>query len=238
MNLSQLSQQMVRVLQLTSPPVSLAFVDQAPRRGSESSSSVPSSCAFWVKAEKQLFFSPAVLHEHRPVGVLTMGFPMSPQVTSTLHEFVAKMCNASYLGSQEPESIPRITHTAKGILYGPLSRFPQLPDLTLVWANGRQAMLLEEALGSVCWDALSKVQTFGRPACAALAVAVNQDRPTLSLGCSGMRTFTAVGDDKLLISIPGSKLASLAQRLETTAGANEIMLNFYRQHQRQFTNAV
>ena len=151
MNLSQLSQQMVRVLQLTSPPVSLAFVDQAPRRGSESSSSVPSSCAFWVKAEKQLFFSPAVLHEHRPVGVLTMGFPMSPQVTSTLHEFVAKMCNASYLGSQEPESIPRITHTAKGILYGPLSRFPQLPDLTLVWANGRQAMLLEEALGS-CWD--------------------------------------------------------------------------------------
>ena len=79
--------------------------------------------------------------------------------------------------------------------------------------------------------ALSKVQTFGRPACAALAVAVNQDSQTLSLGCSGMRTFTAVGDDKLLISIPGSKLASLAQRLETTAGANEIMLNFYRQHQ-------
>jgi len=31
MNLSQLSEQMVRVLQLTSPPVSLAFVDQAPR---------------------------------------------------------------------------------------------------------------------------------------------------------------------------------------------------------------
>jgi uncharacterized protein (DUF169 family) len=122
----------------------------------------------------------------------------------------------------------------RGILYGPLSQFSWVPDLALVWVNGRQAMLLEEALGAVCWDAIEKTQTFGRPACAALAVAVRQQRPTLSLGCAGMRTFTSIGDDKLLISIPESQLQLLQERLDTTLRANHEMLDFYRQHQRNF----
>lgn len=238
MNLSELANKMVRTLRLTSPPVAMAFADEAPPGVPESTSSVPSSCAFWVQAERQLFFAPAALHEHCPVGMLVMGFPMSSQVASTLQDFVAKMCAASYLGSQEAASIPKITGAKKGILYGPLSHFPQLPEVTLVWVNGRQAMLLEEALGSVCWDSLGKAQVFGRPACAALAVAINQDRATLSLGCSGMRTFTAVGDDKLMISIPQSQLVSLAQRLEAATEANETMLTFYHEHQKRFTNAV
>jgi uncharacterized protein (DUF169 family) len=238
MDLSGLSEQLTNTLQLASPPVSLAFMDEAPAGVSDAKVPVPSSCAFWIQAEERLFFAPAVLHENCPVGVLVMGFPMGPEVISKLNEFVAKMCNALYLGKAEPESIPRIAESKKGILYGPLSKFPQLPDLTLVWVNGRQAMLLEEALGSVCWNTAPRLQALGRPACAALALAKNQNRSTVSLGCSGMRTFTSIGEDKLLISIPGLQLESLPDRLETARRANETMLDFYRQHQTQFTIGV
>jgi Uncharacterised ArCR, COG2043 len=75
---------------------------------------------------------------------------------------------------------------------------------------------------------------FGRPACAALAVAANEGKPTLSFGCSGMRTFTGVGEDKLLVSLPGSQLGALFERLQAINRANDQMLAFYRQHQSQF----
>jgi uncharacterized protein (DUF169 family) len=163
-----------------------------------------------------------------------MGFPISERVSSNLQEFVKKMCGASYIGAKEPEYIPRMDHARRGVLYGPLWMFPINPDLVLIWVNGRQAMLLEEALGTVCWDAVSKAEAFGRPACGALAISANEKKPTLSFGCSGMRTFTEVADDKLLVSLPGSHLQALTMRLQSTVQANEEMLSFYRHHKTQF----
>ena len=138
------------------------------------------------------------------------------------------------LDPRNPNRFPDIKNEKKGILYGPLGIFPQKPDLCLIWVNGRQAMLMEEALGTVCWDAIQRSEAFGRPACAALAITLNENRTTLSFGCSGMRTFTDVGDDMLLLSIPGALLETLSERLRTTMSANEEMLSFYRQHRQQF----
>ena len=232
---SKLSEQIVTSLQLSAPPIALAFMDEPPAGVSVPTVPVPSACAFWVQAERQLFFAPANLHENCPIGMLALGFPMSDQVKSTLNEFVSMMCNVSYLGKAEPPLIPSTKKSKNGILYGPLAQFPILPDLSLMWANSRQAMILEEALGAVCWNTLNRLEAFGRPSCAALASAMNQSRSTVSLGCSGMRTFTSVSDDLLLISIPSPHLAFLSERLGATIRSNETMLEFYRQHQRQFS---
>jgi uncharacterized protein (DUF169 family) len=234
MQLLELSERLVKSLQLSVAPVSLAFMDEPPPEVPTFDSVVPSACAFWVRAEKGLFYAKAESHENCPVGVLTMGFPFTPKVMSTLDEFVQKMCQASYIGAREPEHIPRLSSARKGILYGPLAHFPVSPDLTLIWVNGRQAMILEEALGTVCWDVIKKGELFGRPACAALAVAANEAKSTVSLGCSGMRTFTGVSDDKILVSIPVSVLESLSAGLVNTVQSNSSMLDFYRQHLASF----
>lgn len=234
MNNHALSHLLVESLQLSMSPVALGLLDSPPEGISTFESAVPSACAFWTRAEKGLFFAKAESHENCPIGVMTMGFPISPQVMSNLTDFVSKMCGVSYIGAKEPEHIPRIEKAKKGILYGPLADFPVHPDLVLVWLNGRQAMLLEEALGTVCWDEIEKAEAFGRPACGALAVAANENKPTLSFGCSGMRTFTEVQDDKLLASLPGSILESLPSKLQRTIQANQEMLAFYRQHKMQF----
>ena len=238
MNPSELSQQMTDALQLDSPPVSLAFVDEAPSDVPQSAWTAPSACAFWKRAEQGLFFAPAAAHENCPVGMLAMGFPMDESVLSALNDFISGMIDISYLSNGESDLVPGIATTRKGILYGPLSQFPEWPDFTLVWVNARQAMLLEEALGAVFWNAPDKAQVFGRPACGALAVAATENRSTLSLGCSGMRTFTKIGDEKLLVWIPGSELRTLSKKLESTMRANAQMLDFYRQHQERVSNAV
>ncbi len=237
MNYSNLSEQLVQGLQLPTTPVALGFMDQAPEGVAVFDSTVPSACAFWTQAEKGLFFAKAEFHDNCPIGVMTMGFPVTPKVLSNLTDFVQKMCNVSYLGAKEPAHIPGINDAKSGILYGPLSLFPVPPGLVLFWVNGRQAMLLEEALGTVCWDAKGKAEAFGRPACGALAIAANESRSTLSLGCSGMRTFTEVPDDKMLASIPGSLLQNLEERLRRTVRSNEQMLAFYRQHKSQYKTA-
>jgi len=234
MNFDAVSRQITQSLQLSTPPVALSFLDESPDGVTDFDSAAPSACAFWTRAEQRLFFARADLHENCPVGVVTMGFPISEKVSSNLQEFVKKMCGASYIGTKEPEYIPRMGHARRGVLYGPLWMFPINPDLVLIWVNGRQAMLLEEALGTVCWDAVSKAEAFGRPACGALAISANEKKPTLSFGCSGMRTFTEVADDKLLISLPGSHLQTLTMRLQSTVQANEEMLSFYRHHKTQF----
>jgi uncharacterized protein (DUF169 family) len=231
MNLSELSQQITDALQLASPPVCLTFVDEAPSGVPLSAWTVPSACAFWTRAEQGMFFAPAAAHENCPVGVLAMGFPMNQPVMSALNDFISRMIDVSYLSNGEPVFVPGIATTRKGILYGPLSQFPEWPDFTLVWVNARQAMLLEEALGAVFWNAPDKAQVFGRPACGALAVAANENRSTLSLGCAGMRTFTKIGDEKLLVWIPGSELRTLSEKLESTMRSNAQMFDFYRQHE-------
>ena len=238
MDLSAISKQLTAAIGLSSSPIALSFLDEVPRGITVFDSKVPSACTFWTRAEKGLFFARAEDHENCPVGTLTMGFPLHEKVMSSLQEFVAKMCHANYIGAKEPESIPRYRNEKNGILYGPLGIFPRTPDLCLIWVNGRQAMLLEETLGTVCWDAIQRSAAFGRPACAALAVTLNENRTTLSFGCSGMRTFTDIGDDILLLSIPGSSLESLSERLQATMKANDEMLSFYRQHRQQFPAAI
>jgi uncharacterized protein (DUF169 family) len=99
----------------------------------------------------------------------------------------------------------------------------QLGELTI---TARQAMLWNEAAGTAAWTSPSPITT-GRPGCAALPLAIGQGRPAISFGCAGLRTFTGIGDDRLLIAVPGSFLPTVADALEQTLAANARMLAQY-----------
>jgi uncharacterized protein (DUF169 family) len=52
-------------------------------------------------------------------------------------------------------------------------------------------------------------------------------QPAMSLGCMGMRTFTEIGDDRMLAVIPGERLDAFAQALTKSRGVNDVMREFY-----------
>jgi uncharacterized protein (DUF169 family) len=221
-------------LDLDLPPVALAFVNEPPVGVETTDTVVPSSCAFWRKAEEGVFYAPAALHFNCPVGALVMGFDLPEPVQANLGTAVEMMCNVAYLGADEPANIPTVKKEKTGIVYGPLRDFPIEPDAVLIWVTSRQAMVVGEAAGTTRWLEDGRASILGRPACAAIPSALSSDDAVLSLGCAGMRTFTEILPDRLLCVVPAAKLERFPESLAATTAANREMQSYYDQQKAQF----
>ena len=214
------------LLELGTPPVGLSFVDVPPVGVSGPARPVPSSCTFWREAEKGMFYASADHHFNCAVGAMVMGFELPEGLQQELRGLVQVMVEQRYLDPAEAASIPTVRTASAGIVYGPMVALPTEPQLMLLWLTPRQLMLFNEAIGAADWTG-SPMTATGRPACAALPLAKEGGRPTVSAGCMGMRTFTEVADDRLLAVVPGDQVTDLADALERTIAANEAMEAFY-----------
>ena len=218
----------IAALDLDPPPVALAFVDQPPAGIDTIQADLPSSCSFWRRAEQEVFYAPAEAHFNCPVGAMVMGFELPQPVANELQQLVASMCNCGYISSDEPAHIPAVQSRPKGIVYGPLDAFPLRADAVVCWLSPMQAMIWNEACGEARWDRHISAPVTGRPACAALPAGINQNRPVLSFGCMGMRTFTEVAGDRMLATIPGGLLGEFAEKLRVMRSTNDAMQSFYK----------
>jgi uncharacterized protein (DUF169 family) len=221
------------LLGLEQRPVALSFATSAPDGSDPAPRKVPAACSFWRLAEEGVFYAPAESHFNCPVGSMVMGFGLPEAVGEQLQGLVKSMCDQNYLSPDEAAKIPTVQRESAGILYGPLAQFPIPPDLVLLWLTPAQAMIFSEAAGSADWTG-PMMEVTGRPGCTALALADQKQDLRLSLGCIGMRTFTKIGPDRILASLPGSKLADFAAALERTTAANAAMESFYQGHAAEF----
>lgn len=223
-----LAQTLRTTLGLRFPPVALTFVREPPDGIDAFAGAVPSACTFWRRCEEDVFYAPAEAHFNCPIGAMTMGFALPEEIGARLIALVGEMCELNYLGEEEAASIPSVPGEGAGIVYGPLERFPLSPDVVLVWVSGSSAMLLDEASRASRWTPeQTGTASFGRPSCAAIAVAMRRDTATFSVGCSGMRTFTEIPENLQLAVVPGAVLPTLSERLATVDRANEHMLEHY-----------
>jgi uncharacterized protein (DUF169 family) len=221
-------------LGIDAQPIGIAFVQEAPPGVAVNADAVPATCAFWRAAETQVFYAPADAHFNCPVGAMVMGLEMPESVQQTLMDFVKQMSECDYLDPAEASKIPSIRGEKKGVVYGPLGELPVPPDLVLLWVTPRQAMVAAEAVGTAHWTDADPTTAFGRPACAALPSALNGDRAALSLGCTGMRTFTEVSEDRMLLALPATKVEGFAASLAKALTANARMAEFYQGHKATF----
>jgi len=215
-------------LALDLEPVALACRDSAPENVAVYQATQPSACSFWREAETQLFFAPAESHFNCPVGAMVFGFDLPPAVSAELSALVGTMTQCGYVGAGEAGAIPtQAKKGSKGMLYGPLAKFPGVPDAVLLWLVPAQAMIVSEATGGAVWG--SNAAVLGRPACAAIPQAIGTNRAALSLGCTGMRTFTAIARERLLAVVPGASLGSFAEDVARLSAINDGMATFYRE---------
>ena len=221
-------------LGLDVPVIGLAFVDGAPAGVPQGAQEVPAACSFWRAAETGVFYAAAAQHFNCPIGALTMGFELPAEVQQQLLGAVTMMCDAGYLSPDEPAKIPTTGRKAAGIVYGPLAALPVEPDLLLLWLTPRQAMIYSEAVGTSRWTTAAPATVWGRPACAALPAALTSGRSSLSFGCTGMRTFTGVREDRLLAALPGHQAGELAEALAAVTRANATMLAYYEERKAAF----
>jgi len=228
LDVGALSDALTSTLGLRLRPVALSFAAESPEHIDTFTEEVPSACTFWRRAEEKTFFAPAAAHFNCPIGALTMGLGMTEAQKAILMDLVGKISGMGYVEMTEAANIPSVPGDKVGIVYGPLASFPMEPDVVLAWVSPGSAMLLAEATGTSRWTADPQgTASYGRPSCGAIPIALKNGVAAFSLGCTGMRTFTAVDADLQLAVLPRSALTGLAQRLVTAASVNAQMQQYY-----------
>jgi uncharacterized protein (DUF169 family) len=215
------------LLNLTSPPVAIAFVDEAPAGVPRVASPEPAGCGYWRRAaDGEVFFTLADDHKRCPVGAHTHHVPLSPAEQQELMGLVKVMAELSYIKLEEVVTIPTRKTPLRVAIYAPLDKAPTAPDVVLVRGNAQQLMLLAEASQSA--GVAGAGPAMGRPTCAVIPEAINSARTSASFGCVGNRVYTGADDSEAYFAIPGALVAAVEERLAVIVHANQELEKFHR----------
>jgi len=223
--LSQTS--LAELLNLTTPPVAITFVDTAPAGVPHVAAVEPASCGYWRRAAAgEVFYTVADDHKSCPVGAHTHNVPLSPAEKEGLMALVQTMVGLEYLKMEEVPQIPTRKTPLQVAVYAPLGATPTPPAVVLVRGTARQLMLLAEAAQAA--GVAGAGPAMGRPTCAVVPEAINAARTSASFGCVGNRVYTGAGDDECYFAIPGAQLHAVEEKLAVVVRANAELEKFHR----------
>ena len=220
------AEQLTAALELSLPPVAVAFRDAVPEGVPEFDGSVPAGCVFWQEAAKRTFATSAKHHALCSIGIHTHHFSQAPaSQPDELRASLEAMTGLDYVREDEVAGIPVLRQAVKHALYGPLADFPVEPDVVLLIADARQGLVLSEAIGRVDGG---QPPAMGRPACAIVPQVLNRGVAAMSLGCCGARAYLdALSDDVALWALPGSGLDRYCGQIAAFTQANRTLAVFH-----------
>lgn len=222
---NQIAQKLTESLQLTQPPVAVAFVDRVPEGVKTYSGVAPAGCRFWQEATTQVFATVPQQHDLCSIGMYTHHLEDGPQVPTDLQDALRVLGDLGYVRAEDMPFIPVLNRAAKAVVYGPLASMPVAADVVLLFVKADQTLILSEASQQL---ENGLPPAMGRPACGVIPQAYNTGRTALSLGCCGARAYLDVlTPDVALYAIPGAKLEAFTERVAALAKANSVLTQFH-----------
>lgn len=226
-------------LSLTTSPIAITFSGSAPdgvapfdapmpapmpdgRTGR-----VPAGCVFWTKAVERTFTTVAADHGNCSVGSLTHGFATLDEVAG--RSDVASLLESGWVTMDMVPAIPVVTERPGAVTYGPLAETPVDPDVILIRVNGKQLMVLS--------DALPGLRIEGKPQCHIVAVAKEQQEVAVSVGCMLSRTRTGMPRTEMTCAIPADRVDDVVHLVRTTAATDAIVASYAAEDTRRFLMA-
>lgn len=227
MDVRRCAAQLHTLLELTVPPVAVAFRHAAPGGVRRVATPSPAGCAYWKRAAQgEIFYTEATDHYGCAVGAHTHGVELPPEQAQELGTLVGTMVQLEYIRAEEAATLPRRRDPFRIAVYAPLAEAPCDPDVVLVRGNAKQVMLVAEAARAVGMG--HEGATLGRPACAMIPEVLQLARGTTSLGCIGNRVYTGLADDELYFAIPGPAIAAVVGKLDAIVNANRELQKYHR----------
>ncbi len=176
------AEQLVSSLELSLPPVAIAFCDVVPDDVPMFEGVVPAGCAFWSQATSRTFATAARDHALCAIGIHTHNLSgAAASQPEELHASLKAMMGLDYVREEEIPAIPVMPRPRAHALYGPLADFPVQPEVVLVFAHAQHGLILSEAVARVDGGT---PPAMGRPACAIVPQVFNQQRAAMSLGAA------------------------------------------------------
>ena len=213
-------------LQLSLPPVAIAFADELPEGIAPYEEVAPAGCYFWQEASQKVFATSARDHERCAIGVHTHNLSgASAAQPAELMTALEAMQGLDYVREEEVAAIPVLPSPVDHAVYGPLADFPMTADVVLLFTHAQQSLVLTEAAARVDEGV---PPAMGRPACAVVPQVRNGGQAAMSLGCCGARAYLdALSDDIALWALPGDKLEQYCKEINGLAKSNGILTVFH-----------
>lgn len=233
---STLATALSRALHLAVPPIAISFADEAPvgvaafdEPMSEPAADgrcgrVAASCVFWIRAAERTFTTMPADHGNCSVGRYTHGLADLQDVVG--NSDVAALLESGWVDTAAVSAIPAISERSEAITYSPLSDAVLPPDVVLLRVNGRQLMVLS--------DALPGLRIEGKPQCHIVALAKEYGEMAASVGCALSRARTGMGPDEMTFAMPGSRLAEVVDAVRRTAAVDAEVARYAADDARRF----
>lgn len=236
-NRAELSAELTELLGLAVPPIGIAF-----RRSSETpdippvglahpaptedgrTGAVPAPCVFWMLGAERIFSTVEADHGNCSVGAYTHGFKRLEDIAGNAD--VAALVQSGWVGEADFPKVPAVKDRPGSIVYGPLEGLPVEPDVVFLRLNARQAMVLDDAFGGVHFE--------GKPQCHVLAMAKDDQKVAVSVGCMLSRVRTGMASTEMSCAIPFSRLSEAVDALRRNAGTERQVARYAAEDARRF----
>ena len=232
----RLAEALSSALHLAVPPIAISFEESPPpgvpafdepmsepaadgRRGR-----VAAGCVFWVRAAEGAFATVPEDHGNCSVGRYTHGLASMEQVAG--NDDVAALLESGWVDEETVARIPSVSEPAGSIVYGPLADVPTVPDVVLLRVNGRQLMVLS--------DALPGLRIEGKPQCHIVALAKEHGEAAASVGCALSRARTGMRADEMTFAFPAGRLPEVVDAVQRTCAVDTTVARYAAEDARRF----
>lgn len=227
-NWSDLSARLQGALALSAPPIAITFSEAAPDGvaafdapmpdplADGRTGRVPAGCVYWIHGAERTFSTVKADHGNCSVGSLTHGFATLDEVAG--NGDVAALLETGWVTMDVVPQIPVVTERPGAVTYGPLADTPVEPSVVLFRVNGKQMMVLS--------DAVPGLRIEGKPQCHIVAIAKEQGEIAASVGCALSRVRTGMAATEMTCAIPAAKVAEVIDAIETNAVADAAVARY------------
>jgi uncharacterized protein (DUF169 family) len=210
------------ILGLGAPPIAITFTEEPPAGiepyGSNRpyptpdgrTGSVPAGCVFWMRATDREFATTAVDHGNCSVGSYTHGFKTLPEAAGNAD--VQSLLAVEWMTMESAMGLPTVSQKRVCVVYGPLAKTSVDPDVVFLRLNGKQLMLLNDALPNLRFE--------GKPQCHIIPIAREEKVVAISSGCMLSRVRTGMSNNEVTCAIPVERLNDLLVSLKKAREAD------------------
>src|SRR5262249_11688810 len=150
------------LLGLAVPPVAIAFSGSAPTGIGRLERAMPAptvdgrtgavaaSCVFWTKGTRGILASKGEDHGNCSVRSVTHGFKIVNEIAR--NSDVPALCETGWVTPEALGRIAALRERPANVIYGPLRDMPVEPAVILLRLNGKQKMLLHDALPALRFE--------------------------------------------------------------------------------------
>lgn len=174
-------------------------------------------CEMVMKASKGDTFYSTSNEQLCKGGSAALGLEDMPKKIAT-GEFYQKLGRFKTLGSAKRtlNEIPKIDFKSYGIIYCPLNKANFIPDVIIIIANPKQAMILSQAIVFTLGGRIEANFAGIQSLCAdAVCGPFVNKQANVTVGCTGSRKFAKLNDDELAIGLNGENIGCVVNALNT-----------------------